>query len=54
MDTCCITLLFIRNELTALGRVLSFEACCQAQISRLVTRHYYYIYCAEVRLSFCQ
>ena len=28
MDTFCIALLFIRNELIALGRVQSFEAFC--------------------------
>ena len=27
MDYFCIALFVIRNELTALGRVLSFEAC---------------------------
>ena len=42
MDMVCIALLFIRNELTALGRVVSFGACCQwalrsVQITRLVT-----------------
>ena len=43
-----------------LGRVVlvSFEACCQwvllsVQIT-IVTLPYYYIYCTEVRLSFCQ
>ena len=44
MDNFCIALFFIRNELTALGRVVSFETCCKwallgVQIARLVT-HY--------------
>ena len=43
MDHFCIALFFIRNELTALGRVVSFEACCQralltVPITRLVTQ----------------
>ena len=29
MDNFCIVLFFKRNEFTALGRVVSFEACCQ-------------------------
>ena len=42
MDIFGIALFIIRNELTALGRVVSFEACCQwallsVQITRLVT-----------------
>ena len=48
MDHFCIEL-FIRNELTALGRAVSFEACCQwvllsVQITRLVTLPYYLLY----------
>ena len=50
MDTFYIALFFIRKELIALGRVVSFEARCQwallsVQITRLVTLPYYYIYC---------
>ena len=46
MDNFCIALFFIRNQITALGRVVSFEACCQwallsVQITRLVTLPYY-------------
>ena len=42
MDNVCIAPFFIRNEVTALGRVVSFEACCQwtlhsVKITRLVT-----------------
>ena len=45
-----IALFFIRNELTAFGRVVSFEACCQwallsVSITRLVTL---ITYCTEV------
>ena len=29
MDNFCIALFFIGKELTALGRSVSFEACCQ-------------------------
>ena len=29
MDNCYISVFFIRNELTAPGRVKRFEACCQ-------------------------
>ena len=40
---------FVRNELTALGRAVSFEACCQwallsVQITRLVTLRCYLLY----------
>ena len=39
MDHFCIALFFIRNELTALGRVVGFEACCQwALLSEQITR----------------
>ena len=46
MDTFCIALFFIRNEFTALGWIVNFEACCQwalfsVQITRLVTLPYY-------------
>ena len=55
MDYFCIALFFIRKELTALGRVVSFEVCCQwavlgVPITGLVTL----AYCTEVHLSFCQ
>ena len=50
MDNFCIPLFFIRNELTALSRAVSFETCCQwtllgEQTTRLVTTlHYYLLY----------
>ena len=49
MDTCGIALFFIRNELTALGRAVNFEACCQwallsVKITTLVTLSNYLLY----------
>ena len=46
-------LFFIRNELTALGRAVNFEACCQwarlsVQIVRLVTLPYYSSVCGTL------
>ena len=40
-----VALFFIRNELSTLGRAVSFEACCQrallsVQVTRLVTLPY--------------
>ena len=44
MDNFCIALFFIRNELTALGRVVSFDAWCQwalLSVHMTVTLPYY-------------
>ena len=48
MDTFCIVLFFITNELTALSMIVSFEACCQWALLRVpITRLVTLPYCIE-------